>query len=46
MMSTRDPLQINSHTETEIKGLEKIFHAIEIFKKSGITIMITDNIDF
>ena len=26
MMPTRDPLQVKRHTQTESKGMEKIFH--------------------
>ena len=47
MLSTRDPPQNKGHIQTEREGLEKkIFHAKEDQKKAGVTILISDKIDF
>ena len=46
MLSTRDPPQNKGHIQTEIEGLEKIFHANGDQKKEGIAILISDEIDF
>ena len=46
MLSTRDPPQNKGHIQTEIEGLEKIFHANGDQKKEGVAILISDKIDF
>ena len=47
MLSTRDPPQNKGHTQTESEGLEKkIFHVNGDQKKAGVTILISDKIDF
>ena len=46
MLSTRDPLQNKGHIQTESEGLEKIFHSNRDQKKAGVTILISDKIDF
>ena len=46
MLSTRDPSQNKRHIHTESEGLEKTFHANEDQKKAGVTILISDKIDF
>ena len=46
MLSTRDPLQIQGHTQTESEGWKKIFHANGNEKKAGVEILISDKIDF
>ena len=47
MLSTRDPPQNKGHIKTESEGLEKkIFHANGYQKKAGVTILISDKIDF
>ena len=46
MLSTRDPLQNKRHIQTKSEGLEKIFHANRDQKKAGVSILITDKIDF
>ena len=47
MLSTRDPLQNKGHIQTKSEGLEKkIFHANRDQKKAGVTIFISDKIDF
>ena len=47
ILSTRDPPQNKGHIQTEREGLEKkIFHAKEDQKKAGVTILISDKIDF
>ena len=46
MLSTRDPPQNKGHIQTEIEGLEKIFHANGDQKKAGVAILISDKIDF
>ena len=45
MLSTRDPPQNKGHIQTEIEGLEKIFHANGDQKKAGVAILISDKID-
>ena len=45
MLSTRDPLQIKGHIQSESEVLEKIFYVNGYQKKAGITILISDNID-
>ena len=44
MLSTRDPPQNKGHIQTEIEGLEKIFHANGDQKKAGVAILISDKI--
>ena len=46
MLSTRDPPQNKGHIQTESEGLEKIFHTNRDLKKAGVTIFISDKIDF
>ena len=46
MLSTRDPPQNKGHIQTEIEGLEKIFHANGDQKKAGVAILISDKIHF
>ena len=46
MLSTRDPPQNKGHIQTKSEGLEKIFHTNRDQKKAGITILISDKIDF
>ena len=45
MLPPRDPLQIKRHTQTEHKGMEKIFHA-NGNKKAGVVIFTSDKIDY
>ena len=47
MLSTRDPPQNKEHIQTESEGLEKkIFDTNRDQKKAGVTILISDKIDF
>ena len=47
MVSTRDPPQSKGHIQTEREGLEKIyFMQMEILKKAGVAMLISDKIDF
>ena len=46
MLSTRDPAQTQGHIQTESERLEKIFHTNGDQKKAGVTILISDKIDF
>ena len=46
MLSTRDPLQIQEHIQTESEGIEKVFHANGNKKKAGVAILISDKIGF
>ena len=46
MLSTRNPPQNKRHIQTTSEGLEKIFHANRDQKKAGVTIIISDKIDF
>ena len=47
MLSTRDPPQSKGHIQTESEGLEKkILHANGDQKKAGVSILISDKIDF
>ena len=46
MLSTRDPPQNRGRIQTESEGLEKVFHANSDQKKAGVTILISDIIDF
>ena len=43
---TRDPPQSKGHIQTESEGLKKIFHANGDQNKTGVAILISDNIDF
>ena len=47
MLSTRYPLQTYGHIQTEsARGWKKIFHANGNQKKAGVTILISDKMDF
>ena len=46
MLSTRDPPQSKGHIQTESEGLEKILYTNRDQKKAGVTIFISDKIDF
>ena len=46
MLSPRGPPQTKGHIQTESEGLKKIFHANGDQKKAGVTILISDKIDF
>ena len=46
MLSTRDPPQNKGHMQAESEGLEKIFHTNGDQKKAGVTIVISDKVDF
>ena len=47
MVSTRDPPQNKGHIQTEREGLEKsYFMQMEIKKKAGVAMLISDKIDF
>ena len=46
VLSTSDPPQSKGHIQTESEGLEKISHAKGDQKKAGVTILISDKIDF
>ena len=46
MLTTRDPPQNKGHIETKSEGLEKILHTNGDQKKAGVTILISDKIDF
>ena len=47
MLSTRDPLQNKGHIQTESEGLEKkIFHTNGAQKKAGVSILISNKIEF
>ena len=46
MLSTRDPPQNRGHIQTESEGRKKIFYANRDQKKAGVTILISDKIDF
>ena len=45
MLSTRDPPQNKGHMQTESEGLENT-HTHRDQKKAGVTILISDKIDF
>ena len=45
MLPTRDPPQQRRPTQTESKGLEKVFQAKGQEKKAGVAILISDKID-
>ena len=44
--STRDPPQNKGHIQTESEGCKKIFHANGDQNKAGVTIFISDKINF
>ena len=49
MLPTRDPLQNSNNkkpTQTECEGLEKSIPSKQTGKKAGVTILISDKIDF
>ena len=46
MLPTRDPPQNKGYIQTEVKGWKKIYHANRDQKKAGVTILISDTIDF
>ena len=46
MLSTRDPPQNKGHIQTESEGLEKDIPRKQRPKKVGVTILISDKIDF
>ena len=46
MLSTRDPLQNKGHIQTESEGLEKNISHKWRPKKAGVSILISDKIDF
>ena len=46
MLPTRDPPQQRRPTQTESKGLEKVFQAQGQDKKAGVAILISGKIDF
>ena len=46
MLSARASPQTQGHIQTESEQLEKIFHTNGDQKKAGVTILISDKIDF
>ena len=46
MLSTRDHLKAMDTYRLKVKGWRKIFHANGDQKKAGVTILISDKIDF
>ena len=46
ILSIRDPPQNKRHLQTKSEGVEKIFHANGDQKEAGVTILISDKIDF
>ena len=46
MFSTRDPPQNRGHIPTESEGLEKYIPCKQRSKEAGVTIHISDKIDF
>ena len=46
MLSTREPLQIQGHIQTENVGIEKGILCKWKSKKAGVAILISDKIDF
>ena len=46
MLSTRDHLKTGDTYRLKVKGWKKIFHANRDQKKAGVTILISDKIDF
>ena len=46
MLSTRDPPQNKTHIQTKSEGMEKYISPNGDQKKAGVTILISDKIDF
>ena len=46
MLSTRDPLQIQGHIQMKQKGQKEEFHGNGNQKKAGVSILISEKIDF
>ena len=46
MLSTRDHLETRDTYRLKVKGWKKIFHENRDQKKAGVTILISDKIDF
>ena len=46
MLSTRDPPQTGDTYRLKLKGWKKIFHPNRDQKKAGVSILISDKIDF
>ena len=46
MQSIRDPLQTQGHIQTESKGMEKDIPCKWESKETGVTILISDKMDF
>ena len=46
MLSTRDPPQTKGHIQTESEGLKKTFYANGDQNKAGVTILVSDKINF
>ena len=46
MLSTRDPLKTGDTYRLKVKGWKNIFHANRDQNKAGVTILISDKIDF
>ena len=46
MLSTRDPPHNREHIQTKSEGLKKILHENRDQKKAGVSILISDKIDF
>ena len=46
MLSTRDSLQIQRHTQTKSEGVENIFHANNRENKAGVAVLVSNKIDF
>ena len=46
MVPRIDPLQSKGHTQIESEGMEKVSHANRNDKKAGVTILLSDKIDF
>ena len=46
MLLPRDPSQIERHTQTKSKRIEKVFHANGKGKHAGVAILISNKINF
>lgn len=46
MLPTRDIPQVEEHTQTERKGVEKDISCKQSQNKAGLAVLILDNIDF
>ena len=46
MLSTRDPLQIQGHIETESEGMDEDIPCNGNQKKAAVAILVSDKIDF